>query len=397
MKTNSVPGRLTGKYAIIQSFLWTGYVAVIAFSSVYLLGEGFSNAEIGMVTAIASIASVVLQPALATFADRPKSPSLKRILSYVGASMLLLAFLLLIPGKPGMLTGLLFGGVMALLLVLTPLVNSLGVDTINQGGKLDFGVARGIGSFAYAVVAFLLGQVTGKMGSGTVPVFIVLVLAGFLAALWFFPYEKKEDGKGGGAARDSGFFYFVKRYKRFSVALFGCIFTYTSHVLVSNYIFQIVESKGGGNQEMGIVTALCAFVELPTMFLFGYFLKVAGGAFWFRLSGVFFMLKALGTLLAPNMAGLYFVQMFQILGWALICVASVYYVNSIMAPEDVIKGQAYMTMTHSIGSVIGSMLGGLLIDFFGVPAMLACASAMAFCGMVIIMATVREKKIGERV
>ena len=37
--------------------------------------------------------------------------------------------------------------------------------------------------------------------------------------------------------------------------------------------------------------------------------------FWFRISGVFFTLKALGTLLAPNMAVFFLVQLFQPLGW----------------------------------------------------------------------------------
>lgn len=53
----------------------------------------------------------------------------------------------------------------------------------------------------------------------------------------------------------------------------------------------------------------------------------------------------------------YGIQIFQMLGWGLMAAASVYYVNSIMDAEDAIKGQAYITMTYTLGSVIGAFLG----------------------------------------
>ena len=62
------------------------------------------------------------------------------------------------------------------------------------------------------------------------------------------------------------------------------------------------------------------------------------------------------------------------LGWGLMTAASVYYVNAIMEPEDVIKGQAYFTMAYTLGSVLASLLGGTLIDFAGVHSMLLFAT-----------------------
>ena len=97
------------------------------------------------------------------------------------------------------------------------------------------------------------------------------------------------------------------------------------------------------------------------------------------------MLKCLGSLLAPNMTVFYVIQLFQLLGWALITVSSVYYVNSIMDSRDAIKGQAYMTMTYTLGSVLGALLGGPLIDKAGVSAMLAFGTAAAAMGMIILL------------
>ena len=174
--------------------------------------------------------------------------------------------------------------------------------------------------------------------------------------------------------------------------MFGCIFLYISHVLLNSFTYQIVESKGGGSSEMGFAMALAAMLELPTLFLFGYMIRKVRADVWFRISGIFFMVKTLGTLLAPNILSFYFVQVFQMFGWALITVSSVYYVNSVMEEQDAIKGQAYMTMTYTLGSVLGALIGGALIDAVGVNTMLSFASVSAAVGMVIILATARAEK-----
>ena len=103
-----------------------------------------------------------------------------------------------------------------------------------------------------------------------------------------------------------------------------------------------------------------------------------------RFAGILFVLKALGTYLAPGISMYYGVQVFQMLGWGLLTAASVYYVNAIMEPEDAIKGQAYFTMTYTLGSVIGSFLGGALIDFARVSSMLLFATVSALFGAVIV-------------
>ena len=71
--------------------------------------------------------------------------------------------------------------------------------------------------------------------------------------------------------------------------------------------------------------------------------------------------------------------------WGLMTAASVYYVNALMEPEDAIKGQAYFTMAYTLGSVLGSFLGGTLIDLAGVHAMLLFSTVSAFIGALIVL------------
>jgi MFS transporter, PPP family, 3-phenylpropionic acid transporter len=273
-----------------------------------------------------------------------------------------------------------------LLQLLTPFINSLGMESINQGHNLNFGIARGMGSVAYAALSYVLGIITSRTGITAVPVCIMIVTLVLMGCLALFPFTKSSSVPTGDNSKKqtSNPLQFLRKYKRFTIVLVGCILIYLGHVLLNSFTFQIVQSKGGGSSEMGTATAIAAMSELPTLFLFGYMLKKARCDIWFRLTGIFFTLKSLGSLLAPNMTVFYGIQIFQMLGWGLMAAASVYYVNSIMDAEDAIKGQAYITMTYTLGSVIGAFLGGALIDFSGVNTMLLFATISAAVGAVII-------------
>lgn len=384
---------LTLIYALIQWFFWMNFAAILGFASVYLLDAGLTNTQIGMVIAIAGAICSVLQPVVASYADKPKSPSLKKILILWNVLLLLFSALLIVLPKNVLVAGVLFGANMTFFQQLLPLVNSLGMETLNQKKKMNFGLARGMGSASYAVTSYILGIAAAKLGAVSVPAAMMLGFAMEIVFLMIFPFEKTASPDTKKKAKNSGgFLYFIRKYKQFTLVLCGCICVYIGHVLINNFTFQIVESKGGGSSEMGVAMFLAAIVELPTMFFFGAMLKKARADIWFRMSGIFLTLKVLGSLLAPNMPVFYIVQVCQMLGWGLISVSSVYYVNSIMEEQDAIKGQAYITMTFTLASVLGASIGGALIDLAGVSMMLLFATICSVIGMIIIMGAARPAK-----
>ena len=64
------------EYAGIHGTYWMLYGAVCSFASVFLLGKGYSNADIGIILAVGNVAAVFMQPLLADMADRSKKLSL---------------------------------------------------------------------------------------------------------------------------------------------------------------------------------------------------------------------------------------------------------------------------------------------------------------------------------
>lgn len=386
--SSSKTKNLTASYSSIQGLYWMYFAAIMSFSGFFLLSRGFSNTQIGIIAAVAGTLSAVLQPVFASYADAPHSLSLKKIVQLMYFFQLILAVGLFF-SHTIILTGLLYGCSIALLQLMTPFINALGMESINQGKNLNFGLARGMGSVAYACICYILGIITVKTGPLSIPASVILLSLLTLGSLTLFPFFKVKPAS---AEEDTSIkkshsdpLSFFKKYKRFSLVLLGCIFIYLSHVLLNNFNFQIAQAKGGGSAEMGTASAIAAMCELPTLFLFGYIVKKFRCDILIKFAGVFFTIKALGTFLAPGIPVYYGVQVFQMLGWGLMTATSVYYVNALMKPEDAIKGQAYFTMAYTLGSVLASLLGGALIDLAGVHSMLLFATIAAVIGTLIVL------------
>ena len=86
-------------------------------------------------------------------------------------------------------------------------------------------------------------------------------------------------------------------------------------------------------------------------------------------------------------------QLFQIFGWALMTVSAVFYINAIMAPEDSVKGQAFYTMSMTLGNVLGAIVAGRILDRMGVQAMLIFGTVSALVGAVIVLVFTQRTKV----
>ena len=369
-------------YSSIQCFFWMCYAAIMGFASMFLLQAGFSNSQVGMLIAAAGLLSALLQPVIAAYADRPGSLPLGMLVLLSGGSSLLCAVLLVV-SKSMVLTGLLYGGSMVLLQLTTPLVNSLGMAAVNKGEKLDFGIARGVGSLGYAAAAYVIGLLANRFGAVIVPISMGMGFFLFLCSVaGFGGRDAGKNGKEAAAASQGGF---LKRYPRYTLVLFGLVLIFVSHVVLNSFTYQIIEAKGGTSKEMGVAMAFASLIELPVMFLFSRMLKKQKSHVWFRLSGVFFFLKCLGTLLCKDIPGFYAVQLFQMFGWALMTVSAVFYINAIMEPLDAVKGQACYTVSLTLGNVVGAVIAGWILEKIGVTAMLAFGTVSALLGAVIVL------------
>ena len=278
-----MPNHLTARYGLIHGAYWASYAAIAAYVNLYLLEMGFSSGAIGVLIALAGLLSALLQPLAASYADRETSPNLKAINLAIAALWMLSALGLLVFHKNKVASLLFYGGCLSLLQLQTPLVNGLGVTSINCGCKLNYGVSKSVSSVTYALVCLVLGRMTAAQGGRPVPWAIVLLTGVFILSLVLYPAQRAP--RSGSEAKGADGLAFFRKYPRFTGVLAGCILLYISHVFLNSFTLQIIRTKGGDSSHMGLSMAIAALSEIPTMLLFTQMLRKKSSGFYIRLTG----------------------------------------------------------------------------------------------------------------
>ncbi|MCR5427757.1 MAG: MFS transporter [Lachnospiraceae bacterium] len=403
----------TLRFCLVEALFWGGFGCVFAFSSVYLLAKGFTNSQVGYVLSAGSAVSVVLQPLVGSYVDRSRKMLLRSLPSALSAAAILTGAVLLLANGFA-LRAICYGLLVALMQILMPLLYSLGIHYMEKGVSIDFGMGRGTGSTAYAVVTTFLGTVVEKTGEHVVIILLMIILALMIAAILTFRFREADRTAGnahsGGKAvsgriaeeRDpdnrtdktgsTSLLAFFAANKRFTAVIAGCVLAFTSHNIITNYLFQIVDFHGYGSREMGYALSITAICEIPALFLLSQIMKKVSVSVLFRTSVLFMFIKNLVLYLATGLAMIYIAMGVQLLGFGLFAGISVYYVNETVAPADRTKGQTLMTATTSAGAVAGCLLGGLLLDGTGVGGMLLVSSVIALCGVIIVGIFAEDRK-----
>ena len=386
MKLNT--RKLMIQYCILQGSYWASFCVVYAFATVFLLSRGFESSMIGVIIAAGNILGVVLQPMVASIADRSEKISLHKLTAMLSVIMILLLVLLYFVPNGLLAVAVLFLLTDTFLQVIQPLINSVSVYYVNQGVSVDFGSARGIGSLSYAAASYILGIVVEKFGTRSILMAGILVALVLLVTVLSMPVLSSSAasrlGEKEPEQNDAGLIVFAGRYKNFMLTLAGITLLFTFHNMNNAYLIKVIENVGGTSADMGRMLSIAAVTELPVMFLFSRISKHFKSSTLLIVSGAFFAIRAAGFMLAGNVMTMYLAAMLQIGSFALYIPSSVYYVNETMLDQDKFKGQAVMTATNTLGGVFGSLFGGFLIDNAGVGTMNTVCFAMAAAGAVLV-------------
>ncbi len=379
---------VTVYYGLITAVYSVGFVILSAFSSVFLLEAGLSSGQIGLLLSIGGIVSAVLQPPVGALIDRRPKISSKTVLLVCGSAIVVFAALLrFIPRQSLGLTALLYGCPIMLLYLAQPFVNSLGMEALNSGYGLNLGAGKALGSFGYAAGSYVFGIISVKLGANIIPLAFGIVYFVMCLITFFYPVQKENiplSDKSRTSQKIGNPYLFLLKYKRFAGVLLGLVCIFFSHMVINTFSLQIITPKGGTSADMGTAAAIAAVCELITMLLFSFYMKKAGLSRLLKISGLFFALKTLFSLLVRSVAGYFVIQGFQMFGWGLLAIGLIYYVNDLTDPEDKATGQAYAGISMTAGNVLATYIGGHLIDAFGVNTMLIVGTIVALTGMVIL-------------
>ena len=376
------------KYSLTQALFFGSYCALMGYASVYLLANGFSNSVIGTVLALTSIIGVFTQPAIATYADKHPDVSLRKlILLFMIGAVILSAIIFFLHGKSAILL-VVFVSIVTFMGTIMPLVNSLPYKLEEVGIKINFGLARGMGSITYAIVSIVVGYLVEAFGSSLLPIiyFIFNVLLTLVVYTFIIPQPdktikkeevKKEDGQ------SISIFQFVVRYKKFMIFILGTLLIYFTHTLINNFFIQVLRPIGGTESQMGTAIFIAAAVELPAMAVFDKLREKIGCTNLIKIAVIIWSVKHIITWLAPNIIVIYLAQILQMASFAIVTPAGVAYVNATINGNDVVKGQSMLTMGMSASGIIANFAGGILLDAIGVSSVLFIGAIVSIIGTIV--------------
>ena len=388
-------GNLTLRYCLHQCAYWAAAAGILTFATTFLLAKGFPASQVGVLMACGSILSCITQPLLASHADRSETCILVPLIVGLTAISSACFALLLLPSLPSALFGLLYLMGVWSFDAMIPLLNSVSVYYNDHDHPINYGLGRGVGSFAYSLAALGLGYIIEGLGPNWM-IYAVLVLLPSCIVITL-GYPKLQEPKSMSRASDQplqapcsvGTFFL--RYRWYCVSLLGVLLLPMFHAMTENYLIAILGRLGGDSRHVGISLFIATVVEAPVLFFFSRIRTKITDNWLLRYAAFSFLLKSVCFYMAGSITFIYIVQLLQTTSYGFLSPVQVYYANEKVGQADMVKGQAFITASYTLGCAMGNFTGGQLLEYFGVSAILIAGILIAALGTLVILLTVDRR------
>lgn len=382
---------LTLQYVLQQIAFWAAAAGVISFATAFLLDKGFSASVVGILLASGNLLSCAFQPILADRADRMGGNIIKWLI--VGLTAFSMCCFLV--------TGLfdLPHGIMGILYLLgifsfdamNPLNNAICIMYNSSGYRINYGMGRGIGAFAFSLAALLIGRLMADYGANWMIWISAILLVMNIVFVLGFPNVQKMVTENKKQTECCSIGVFFKRYRLYCISLLGVMLLAMFHAMSENYLIEIVGPLGGDSSSVGVALFIATAVEMPVICFFDKVREKISDNWLLKLSGVFFLIKAVLFLIAPSVTMIYAVQVMQTVTYCFLAPTQLFYANNKINPVDMVKGQAFITASYTLGCAFGNFIGGQLLQWFNVTALLIAGVIMAAAGTVVLFAMVDKE------
>ena len=393
MATENTPARSSGilwtiRYTLINATYFAAFCTIHACAAVFLLGNGFTNTEVGVLLAIANIVSAIVQPVVAGIIDKQGALTNRRFILISVITILLGSVILLFSTDNKLVIFPVFALIYMIQFAYQPVMTALCFEYQKAGCSIMYGLARGLGSASFAVTSAFIGGLIEDRGV-KILLYLNIILMALSAVLIFtfkkpqkaVPSEIEEETKETG--KSSSFGSFIKRYPAYSLFLVGVVCFFFAHNMINDFMIQIIRNLGGAEKELGYANFLQAILELPVMAMIGLILKKFTSKALLLISGTAFLVKIIILIFATNMGHMYLSQSCQLFAYAVFIPAAAYYVSKTMTDHDQVKGQAFVTSAITMGGVFSNLISGVILDNFGIRPMLITGTAVCAVGVLI--------------
>ena len=370
------------------------YISLFMFYFIYFIsmgmstfipkyyGEiGMSNAQIGVLTSIPTLIAIAVTPLLGMMTDRVAK---KRYL----VTLLMFAYAVIcfaIPYSTG------FVMLLSMISISTivgnnilPVSNTIAIEYTNQIGK-PYGPIRMMGTLGYQIGALIIGIVLSSSLESLYPMMGASMLAA-CATTFMLPDIKGHQHKQQKVPLTKLF------ADKHLCMLYGMIFFAT----ISTQFYQAFYTKhlgdlGMNNQITSIITLLAVILELPFLLIGDRLYKKANIWNWL-LAGM--LINGLRWLALAFTQSPILIILFQLPAVTVLSCFEFFpalYLSKRVSPELAGGAQSMLALvSFGAAKVIGSLVGGQICQYTGIPAMLGFFGIWMLAGSIIFWFPTRK-------
>ena len=234
----------TLRYTLINATYFSAFCTIHACAAVFLLGNGFSNTEVGVLLAVANIISAIVQPVIAGIIDKQGALTNRRFILISVLTILSGSVLLLFSANNKAVIFPVFALIYMIQFAYQPVMTALCFEYQKAGAPIVYGLARGLGSASFAITSAFIGGLIEKQGI-TILLYINIVVM-LLSAILIFTFWKPKnevsasDPESAKSSGNTSLISFIRAYPAFSLFLVGVICFFFAHNMINDFMIQII-------------------------------------------------------------------------------------------------------------------------------------------------------------
>jgi oligosaccharide:H+ symporter len=386
---------------LVNAFVYLSASLYTPFLSTFYSSNGINSIEIGILLTIAPVAAILIQPLWAMLSDRSGRRKFYLSLVVLGSGLAIFSYYL------GNTFTTYFIATVLLSLFTTSIIPLSDAIIIRDAGRInfEFAVIRMGGTLGFALMVPIAGWILKTQPNSL----FFMGSLGYMALLFFvlrlqgdqeaqkskktreLPLEYTEKVKGILSIFNTKMIFFVLAFALISQIGFSFYWSF-----LGVYVFDL----GYGQSTVGWLNCVSALSEVPTLLIINRLIKKFG-----PLKILFASCLILGLrLFLVTMGSLTFIvlaQLIQGISYMTIYFSCAVYINNNVKPGKQSQGQSSLAIVQTgIGSIIGNIAGGYLVDILGItPAYGLMSSVMivaAFITLVIQVFYERKQRMAIR-
>lgn len=385
-------------YCLVQMLYWSSGFTTVGYATAYLGKIGFSNSSIGLITAVAGLIGFALMFCLSVWIDRAGSVFLYRAIVCILLIQVLLIAFFSSSQYAGLLPAVLYSLFISHAHAINSLLSKLYIDLKKRRIQIDFGIARGLGSLAYAGSSFSIGYLLAHRPEAyihylTLAFYLMLLI--IMLTLQRLVCRLPVDHESVPAAREEKtklrIGAFLRDYRFFIVLVFGISLVSASNKTFTTFLVNVVKGLGGETRSFTTITGFLALIEIPVMLFFSKIRRKHSISSMLLLSLILYAVKLGGAAAARSLPVLFIAVTTQTFAAGFYHPASVEYVRETIPHQDTAKCQALLDGAPVFVSFLTTTVFGALLD--SAPTRFVCILLFALAVLGVSVSKLVIKKV----